>query len=318
MITTALVNGRVLTPSGFDETKAVLIRDGQISAILSDTDLPSDIHRHDLEGGLLAPGFIDTQVNGGGGVLFNDTPTAEGIHDPEKFRLLDDDAIALLGSLKDGVTMVTLAPETTTPEMIARLAAAGVVIAAGHTDATYETIKTAMTAGLTGFTHLFNAMSPLTSREPGTVGAALESQDAWCGLVVDGRHVAPAVLRLALRCRPINRFMLVTDAMPSVGLTDKTFMLQGREIRVQDGVCKAADGTLAGSDLDMAGAVRNAVSLLDLPLEQALAIASSAPADFLGMAHRRGHITPGMEADLVLLDRNLTVRQVWIKGRIDR
>jgi N-acetylglucosamine-6-phosphate deacetylase len=379
MSAVALVNGRVLTPAGVVEGQAVVIRAGRIAAVTGEAELPADAARHDLDGGLLAPGFIDTQVNGGGGVLFNDSPTVEGVaaigaahrrfgttgflptlisddlsvvdqalraveqaiavgvpgvlgvhiegpflsaarkgvHDPARFRRLDDAAIALLSSLKRGVALVTLAPETTTPEMIARLAQAGVIVAAGHTDATYRTVKAALAAGLTGFTHLFNAMSPLTSREPGAVGAALESQDAWCGLIVDGRHVAPAVLRLALRCRPHDRFMLVTDAMPSVGLSDKTFMLQGRQIQVRDGVCVAPDGTLAGSDLDMAQAVRNAVALLDLPLDQALAMAATAPTAFLGLASARGRIAPGLAADLVWLDPGLTVRGTWIEGRFE-
>src|SRR4029077_5642661 len=127
-----------------------------------------------------------------------------------------------------------LAPEMTTPEMIASLARRGVVVSAGHTNATHETIVTALRHGLTGFTHLFNAMSPLASREPGTVGAALDDPDSWCGLIVDGYHVDPVVLRIALRCKRSERFMLVTDAMPSVGSAQDFFMLQGRRITVRD------------------------------------------------------------------------------------
>ncbi|MDB5457474.1 MAG: N-acetylglucosamine-6-phosphate deacetylase, partial [Caulobacter sp.] len=313
---TALVNGRVLTDAGVADGLAVLLGgDGRIDAVVSAAEVPAGTARHDLAGGLLVPGFIDTQVNGGGGVLFNDSPTVEavaaigaahrtfgttgflptlisddlavvdqalraveqaieagvpgvlgahiegpflsakrkGIHDVSKFRVLDDEAFALLTSLKRGKTLVTLAPETTTPAMIRRLSQAGVIVAAGHTNAAYATIRQALDHGLTGFTHLFNAMSPMTSREPGAVGAALESQTAWCGLIVDGRHVDPAVLRIALRTRPRDRFMLVTDAMPSVGLADKTFTLQGRPIHVVNGVCVDEHGTLAGSDLDMAG-----------------------------------------------------------------
>jgi N-acetylglucosamine-6-phosphate deacetylase len=371
-----LVNGRILTPTGIVEGKALAIRDGRIEGVIAPADAPSGARRHDLDGGLLVPGFIDTQVNGGGGVLFNDSPTVEaiaaigaahrpygttgflptlisdnlavvdqamraaeqaieagvpgvlgvhiegpflnvkrkGIHDPSKFRVLDDEAVALLSSLKRGKTLVTLAPETTTPEMIARLVAAGVTVAAGHTNASYATTRRALDAGLTGFTHLFNAMSPLTSREPGVVGAALESTGAWAGVIVDGRHVDPVTLRIALRTRPLDRFMLVTDAMPTVGMVDKSFDLQGRHIRVVDGVCVDDRGTLAGSDLDMAGAVRNAVSMLGLSLEDAVAIASRAPAAFLGLAAERGTIAKGQAADLVLLDDALNVRSTWIDG----
>lgn len=371
-----LVNGRILTPQGIVDGKAVAIRDGRIAGLLDPADIPAGAARHDLDGGLLVPGFIDTQVNGGGGVLFNDSTTVEaiaaigaahrpygttgflptlisddlavvdaamrateqaieagvpgvlgvhiegpflnakrkGIHDASKFRVLDDKAVALLSSLKRGKTLVTLAPETTTPEMVRRLTQAGVIVAAGHTNAAYGTVRKALNAGLTGFTHLFNAMSPLTSREPGVVGAALESQTAWCGIIVDGRHVDPAVLRIALRTRPLDRFMLVTDAMPTVGMADKSFDLQGRHIRVVDGVCVDDHGTLAGSDLDMVGAVRNAVTMLGLSLEDAVAIASAAPAAFLGLASKRGSITPGQAADLVLLDDALNVRRTWIDG----
>ncbi|MDG2528893.1 N-acetylglucosamine-6-phosphate deacetylase [Caulobacter endophyticus] len=374
---TALVNGAVLTPAGVVDGQALLIEGGVIVGLVDRADVPADATTEDLAGGLLVPGLIDTQVNGGGGVLFNDAPTVEtiaaigaahrafgttgflptlisddldvvdaamratesaieagvpgvlgvhiegpflnaqrkGIHDADKFRVLDEAAIRLLSSLKRGKTLVTLAPETTTPDMVRRLAQAGVVVAAGHTNAAYETVKAALAAGLTGFTHLFNAMSPLTSRAPGAVGAALESQEAWCGIIVDGRHVDPATLRIALRTRPLDRFMLVTDAMPTVGMSDKRFDLQGRRITVQDGVCVGPDGTLAGSDLDMIGAVRNAVSMLGLSLEQAVMIASAAPAAFLGLSAERGTIAPGKAADLVLLDEGRNVVRTWIDGQ---
>jgi N-acetylglucosamine-6-phosphate deacetylase len=374
-----LVNGRILTPEGIIDGKAVAIRDGRIAGVNDSADTPPGAARHDLDGGLLVPGFIDTQVNGGGGVLFNDQTTVEaiaaigaahrpygttgflptlisddlavvdaamrateraieagvpgvlgvhiegpflnvkrkGIHDSSKFRILDDEAVALLSSLKRGKTLVTLAPETTTPEMVRRLTAAGVTVAAGHTNAAYGTVRKALDAGLTGFTHLFNAMSPLTSREPGVVGAALESITAWCGIIVDGRHVDPVVLRIALRTRPLNRFMLVTDAMPTVGMIDKSFDLQGRHIRVVDGVCVDDHGTLAGSDLDMIGAVRNAVSMLGLSLEDAVSIASATPAAFLGLEGQRGAIRAGQAADLVLLNEDLQVRRTWIDGVAD-
>lgn len=372
----ALVNGRVLTEAGVVDGKAVLIESGVITGVVDASAVPAGAQAHDLAGGLLVPGYIDTQVNGGGGVLFNDSPTPEaiaaigaahraygttgflptlisddlsvvdqairateqaiaqgvpgvlgvhiegpflnpkrkGIHDEGKFRVIDEEALALLTSLKVGKTLVTLAPERTTPEMIQRLADAGVRVAAGHTNALYKTMRQALDHGLTGFTHLFNAMSPLTSREPGAVGAALESQTAWAGIIVDGRHVDPVTLKIALRARPLDRFMLVTDAMPTVGMTDKRFVLQGREIVVRDGVCVDENGTLAGSDLDMAGAVRNAVAMLGLPLADAVMMASAAPAAFLGLGAQRGRIAQGFAADLCLLDDALNVTATWIDG----
>ena len=239
----------------------------------------------------------------------------KGIHDPSKLRTLDEEGLAVVTALRTGRTLVTLAPERTTTAMLRRLAAAGIVVAAGHTDGSYADIRAALDNGLTGFTHLFNAMSPLTSREPGAVGAALEDLHSWCGLIVDGRHVDPVTMRLALRCRPHNRFMLVTDAMPSVGMTDKRFMLQGQEVRVVDGVCMNADGTLAGADLDMATALRNAVSMLDIPLETAARMASTYPAAFLRLDDEVGRIAPGLRADLVLLDESLHVVETWIAGQ---
>ena len=372
---TAFVNGQVLTARGFEA--ATVVVDGERITTVQSGDTVASGQRIDLQGRYLLPGFIDTQVNGGGGVLFNATPTVEaiatigaahrrfgatgflptlisddlptveqaigavdaaieegvpgvlgihiegpflaesrkGVHDASKFRTLDEAAFRLLTSARRGRTLVTLAPETTTDEMIGRLRAAGVTVAAGHTNATYERMRSALGAGLTGFTHLFNAMSPLTSRAPGAVGAALDDPESWCGVIVDGRHIHPATLGIAFRAKPLNRFMLVTDAMPSVGMTQKSFTLQGRAIHVVDGVCVDEDGTLAGSDLDMMGAVRNAMTLIGLDLQAAVEMASANPAAFLGMQGVRGRIAAGAAADLVVADQGLNVVETWIAGR---
>jgi len=374
---TALVNARVLTDSGFVDGKAVLLHGDRIGAVVDQTEVPAGVVRRDLDGGLLTPGFIDSQVNGGGGALFTEHPSVDtiaaigaahrrygttgflptlisgdldtvadaidatrqalaagvpgllgvhiegpflsaqrkGIHDASKFRTIDEAAFELLTSLKSGVTMVTLAPETTSPQMIQRLAAAGVIVAGGHTNANYATIRAALDHGLKGFTHLFNAMSPLTAREPGAVGAALDDESSWCGLIVDGKHVDPVVLRIALRAKRHDRFMLVTDAMPCVGMEKKSFRLQGRLMTVKDGVCVDENGTLAGSDLDMAGAVRNTVSMLGVDLAEAVRMASQYPAAFLGLERTHGRIAPGYSADLVLMDEDLSVVETWIGGR---
>ena len=372
----ALVNGQVLIGAQF-EPATVVIEGERIVAVERDLDLGATEARVDLAGGFLLPGFLDTQVNGGGGLLFNDAPTVEtiatigaahrrygvtgflptlisddlakvasaiaavdqaieagapgvlgihiegpflserrkGVHDASKFRTLDEAALALLTSSRRGRTLVTLAPETTTPDMIGRLAAAGVTVAAGHTNATYERLMEALGAGVTGFTHLFNAMSPLANREPGAVGAALDHQDSWCGVIIDGRHIHPAALRIAFRAKRHDRFMLVTDAMPSVGMVDKSFTIQGRPIRVVNGVCVDENGTLAGSDLDMASAVRNAVQLTGLELADAAAMASTNPAAFLGLGDELGTIAPGYRANLTLLDGELKATRTWINGR---
>jgi N-acetylglucosamine-6-phosphate deacetylase len=202
----------------------------------------------------------------------------------------------------------------TTPESISKLAGAGILVSAGHSEATYAETTAAIAHGLRGFTHLFNAMSRLESREPGIVGAALYDESTWCGIIVDGHHVDPVVLRLALRCKRRDRFMLVTDAMPAVGSAETSFILQGRTIKVVDGVCRDENGTLAGTALDMAAALRNAVSLLGVDVAEAARMASEYPAEFLGMGHELGRIAPGYRANLVLMDDELRVQRTWIEG----
>ncbi len=159
-------------------------------------------------------------------------------------------------------------------------------------------------------------MARLEPREPGIVGAALYDQNTWCGIIVDGHHVDPVMLKLALRCKRHDRFMLVTDAMPAVGSAAPSFVLQGRTIRVVDGICRDENGTLAGTALDMATAVRNAVSLLGLDIAEAARMASEYPAEFLGLGHELGRIAPGYRANLVLLDDEFQVRKTWIEGAV--
>ncbi|MDE2261766.1 MAG: N-acetylglucosamine-6-phosphate deacetylase [Gammaproteobacteria bacterium] len=373
----ALHNGRVLRGEALVTGQCVLLEGARILDILPENH-PScrSATQVDLRGHMLLPGFIDSQVNGGGGVLFNDSPSVDairqigrahrrfgttgfmptlisadldvvaraiaaarsaieagvpgvlgihiegpflnverkGVHDPAKLRELDTSAVGLLTSLGIGRTLVTLAPEMTKPEIIQKLAAAGIIVSAGHTNATYAQVVAALHHGLTGFTHLFNAMSQLTGRKPGVVGAALEDLDSWCGIIVDGQHTAPVVLRLALRCKPSSRFMLVTDAMPSLGTDASSFKLQGRDITVSGNVCIDEDGRLAGSNIDMASCVRNAVSLLGVSLPEAVRMASLYPAEFLGLSHELGRIAPGYRANLVLADDKLNVLETWIDG----
>ena len=373
----ALRNARLLTPAGFVTGRTLIVAGARIAAIVAaEAAEASAGSTLDLAGKLLLPGFIDTQVNGGGGVLFNDSPTVEGIraigaahrrfgttgflptlisddlavlasaikavdaaiaagvpgvlgihiegpflsearkgvHDASRFLELDHDMVALLSSLKNGTTLMTLAPEVTSPGVMQRLAAAGVVLAAGHTNATIEEIDAARRHGLTGFTHLFNAMSQLSAREPGTVGAALSDADTYCGMIVDGHHVDPRVLKIALRAKRHDRFMLVTDAMPCVGTAERTFQLQGRTIHVEDGVCIDEQGTLAGTALDMGRAVRNAVALLGLPATEAVRMASEYPAEFLRLGSTHGRLAPGYRADFVVADESLNVLETWIGG----
>jgi len=341
----------------------------------------ADCRRETLAGGWLAPGFIDVQVNGGGGVLFNDHPTLDGIaaiaeahlrygstgimptlisddldvvdraiaaadaaieaglpgvlglhiegpflnpekrgiHDAAKFRVLDEEAIARLTQPGRGRRIVTLAPELAPPGAIRRLRQAGVIVCAGHSLATYDQTVAALDEGLSGFTHLFNAMTQLGSRTPGMVGAALEDRRAMFGLIVDGEHVHPAALRIALASRGIEGAMLVTDAMPTVGSNSDRFRLGQREIVAKGSTCRAKDATLAGSNLDMATAFANAVEMLGVSVPEASAMASLNPARFLNLDHKVGALSRGRSADFVHLDPNLGLRAVWQAGRlIDR
>ena len=236
-----------------------------------------------------------------------------GVHDPAMFRPPDATDVALLTASGRGVTLVTLAPECVPAGLIATLAGSGVRVALGHSLASYDETRAAFAEGLTGLTHLFNAMPPLLARAPGPIAAALEEMRAYYGLIVDGEHVAPAMLRLALRGK--GQPMLVTDAMPPVGGTRPGFTLGGKEVMVRGGRCATADGVLAGSALDMASAVRNCVRLLDLPLSEALRLASTAPAGFLGLGGRLGRLAPGYRADIVALEpADVTVLATWVAG----
>jgi N-acetylglucosamine-6-phosphate deacetylase len=375
MTRTAITGAQILSGGRWLEDHALLVEDERISAICSIATLSTDVEIETLNGGWLLPGFIDTQVNGGGGVLFNDQPTVEGIaaiaqahrtfgttallptlisddpdviaraiaatdeaiacgvpgvvgihiegpflnplkhgiHDAAKIRTLDDRAITLLSSLDRGRTLVTLAPECAPPGAIAELTARGVVVAAGHSLATYHDMVRAVAEGLTGVTHLYNAMTQLGSREPGLVGAAMDL-GLTSGLIVDGHHVHPAALRTALKALGKKRVMLVTDAMPTVGTGLDGFSLGSQQIDRQDGALRGADGTLAGSDLDMNQAFRNALSMMQIDMITASQMASTTPAEFLGLSSSHGTIDVGMRADLVLLDSALHATATWIAG----
>lgn len=241
------------------------------------------------------------------------SPKRAGVHAPGLMRVPDDDDFAFLTSPFAGATLVTIAPEILPDGWIAAAVEAGIHIALGHSVATYEQARTALAHGLRGFTHLFNAMPPLAAREPGPIPAALETPGGWYGLIVDGTHVAPAMLRIALR--GLGQPILVTDAMPPVGGTCSEFLLQERPIRVRDGRLMDEQGRLAGSLLDMASAVRNCLSLLDVSLPTALRMASTAPAEAIALGNRLGKLLPGYRADLVAIDpATVEVLGSWVAG----
>jgi N-acetylglucosamine-6-phosphate deacetylase len=236
-----------------------------------------------------------------------------GAHDPAMIRRPTPQDLDLILSGAPPATLVTLAPEEVPAGFISSLARAGIRVSLGHSIATYAETNAALSEGVTGFTHLFNAMRPLGSREPGPIAAALESPHAFFGLIVDGAHVHPAMLRLALR--GLARPMLVTDAMPPVGGRARTFSLDGRQIEARGAACVLQDGTLAGTALDMATAVRNCVRLLGVPLAETLAFATLHPAMFMGLDGEVGRLAPGYRADMVAIDpADVRTLGTWLGG----
>ncbi len=373
MAQTALINAQIFDGTDFHRDRTVVLDRDKIASVTDGPPTTED--QLDLAGDILAPGFIDLQVNGGGGTLFNEDPSAAtiarigaahrrfgttgflptlisadrattsaaiaavqaaidqhtpgvlgihlegpflnpkrcGAHSADIIRTPEPDDIALLCAKRPGKTLVTLAPEVVPGLMLQSLKEAGVIVFAGHTDATRDQIATALGHGLRGFTHLFNAMSQIGPREPGTVGAALEPDEAWCGIIVDGHHVHPGNLRLAVAQKP-GRLFLITDAMATVGTEQKTFRLDGRLIQRTGTKLTLEDGTLAGSCLDMATAVRNAIELIGLPATEALRMASTYPARVLGLDRSHGQIAQEFRADLVRLNRDMEVVGTWIAG----
>lgn len=372
----ALIGARVFDGEALLQGRAVIVDSGRVAAVIPEGEI-GGIERREIAG-LLAPGFVDVQVNGGGGVLFNDqrtvdgiraigaahrrfgttgflptlvsdtpehaseaiaavkqamamrvpgllgihlegpflNPARKGVHDPAMIRPISEaDIRAISEAAKSIPVVLTVAPEQVPATTLARLADAGVILCAGHTEAEYDLVKAACASGVRGFTHLYNAMPPLAARAPGPVGAALETEEAWCSVIADLHHVSAAALRVAFMAKGAERMMLITDAMPTVG-TDATGFDLGRwRITRSGGRLTTAEGTLAGADLDMATAVRNVVDTVGLPIEAALQMASRTPAEFLGRGGDLGRIAPGYRADLVLLDDNLRVTATWIEGR---
>ena len=378
MSATFLTGAALLARGGWLHGHGVLVQGGLIAGVLPQATIVQAAHIGLPPGSLLSPGLVDVQVNGGGGVLFNDAPTAHaaraiaaahrrlgttailptlitdspavmqqaagaaravtaddgiagihfegpflsparpGVHQPTLLRSATEADLALLEALAadvDGTVLLTVAPERVNDATLRRLAKAGVVVSAGHSEASLDRTTEAIAAGLRGFTHVFNAMPAASGRSPGLAAAALLDPDTWCGVIADGLHVHPAMLRLLLAAKPAGRVMLVSDAMSCVGTDAPSFRLQGRTILRRGGALTTPDGTLAGADICLADAVRCCVDLLGLAPAAALTMATEAPAAFLGQQARIGRIAPGCRADLLLLSATLDVLGTWLGGR---
>lgn len=355
---------RLFDGTAIQTDRIVVAEDGVVSTILAGDAAPGCGVEDLPEDAVLAPGFIDIQVNGGGGVMLNDSLSAEGIaticeaHARFGTRFLlptlisasrDDiaraiaaarEAIAqgvpgaigihiegpfinperngahplanmlrpepsdidLLASLgPSGVTLVTLAPEYVPSGFIRALVDSGVKVCAGHSNATAAEMARARAEGLSGVTHLFNAMSQLGSREPGVVGSAMSDDGLSAGIIADGHHVAWPSFQAAFRAIGPERMMLVTDAMATIGSPRDAFELFGETIRVSDGRLVNVEGRLAGAHLDMNTAILNAHRLGGATLAEALAMASTVPAAYLGLSGSHGRIAPGRKAAFSVL-----------------
>jgi N-acetylglucosamine-6-phosphate deacetylase len=376
----AVLADRIFDGHRWHAEAAVMIRDGRVAGLDHWSKVPAEWPQERLPAGtFLAPGFIDLQVNGGGGVLLNEQPTADGMRaiarahrrfgttaclptlisdtrermrtaiaaarsaagrdgilglhlegpfiSPRRPGVHRPDRVAQVsaGDLEDlreaaraGTSLVTLAPECVPAGFVRTLASSGVRVSIGHSVASAGVVLQAVADGATGVTHLFNAMPAMSAREPGIAGAALADERLAAGLIVDGIHVDPVSIRAAFAAKGADRIALVTDAMPTVGAALERFELMGRTITLTNGRLTTEEGTLAGAHLDMASAVRNAVRLAGLPLEQALRAASLTPARFLGLDKERGVLVAGARADLVALTADLTVVATWLDGSAEK
>lgn len=358
---------------------ALLVEGSRVAGVVPGAEVPGDHEKIDLGDGILSPGLIDLQVNGGGGLmlgeiesledlalicrahvglgttallptLITDTPentlrvleiagiaarekvpgfaglhlegphldpSRKGAHDARLIRPMEArdleaylEAARVLPSL-----MITVAPEAVSPDQIRSLTEAGVIVALGHSNATYDAVYASVEAGAACITHLYNAMSPLAHRDPGMVGAALNIGQLHAGLIADGVHVDPAAVEIALRAKKgPGAIFLVTDAMAVAGTGRTEFSLGGRRILRAYGRLTLEDGTLAGADITLPAALRFLQEQVGLSLETALAMATDRPARVLGRAGEIGALTTGARADFIQLARGGEVVSVWLGG----
>ena len=367
---------RLFDGERFRDNHALVVEGGSVRALVAFEDRPRGGDAIDLGGGVLAPGFIDWQINGGGGVLFNAEPTVDaiariahahrregvtgflptvvtdapdvlasaltaarkahvrvpgalgvhvegpfidprrkGVHPPEFIRpMREEDANALI-AMRAGAMVVTLAPASVPLELVARLADGGIVVSLGHSDASAEEAQAVFDAGARAVTHLFNAMSQLSSRAPGVVGAALADRRVICGLIADGEHAHPAACRAAVAAKGARGIALISDAMPPAAGGPDSFDLQGRRMTRVGNKLVDDKGTLAGAAITMRDAVRYAATTLGLPLAEVLTMATLTPARLLGLDGRIGRLAPNFSADLVHLTDALEVAGVWVGGQ---
>ena len=374
----ALTHGRIYTGHEILDDHAIVVANGLIERICPLSELPADIEQRALNGAIISPGFIDVQLNGCGGVQFNDTAEAvtvetleimqkaneksgctsylptlittsdelmkqgiavmrdylsqhpnqalglhlegpwlnivkKGTHNPDYVRKPDSELVDYLCANADVITKVTLAPEMAGPEVISKLSAAGIVVSAGHSNATLKEAKIGFRAGITFATHLYNAMPYITGREPGLVGAIFDEPDVYCGIIADGLHVDYANIRNAKRIKG-DKLCLVTDATAPAGANIEQFIFAGKTIYYRNGLCVDENGTLSGSSLTMIEGVRNLVEHCGIALEEVLRMATLYPARAIGVDKQLGGIAPGMVANLTAFTHDYKIIKTIVNG----
>ncbi|EOC1531303.1 N-acetylglucosamine-6-phosphate deacetylase [Cronobacter turicensis] len=374
----ALTHGRIYTGHDILDDHAIVIADGLIERLCPLAELPAGIEQRDMGGAIIAPGFIDVQLNGCGGVQFNDTAEAvsietleimqkaneksgctsylptlitcsdalmkqgvrvmreylgrhqnqalglhlegpwlnivkKGTHNPDYVRQPDAQLVDFLCENADVITKITLAPERVAPDVIEKLTAAGIVVSAGHSNATLKEAKKGFRAGIRFATHLFNAMPYITGREPGLTGAIFDEPDVWCGIIADGLHVDFANVRLAKKVKG-DKLCLVTDATAPAGANIDEFIFAGKTIYYRNGLCVDENGTLSGSALTMIEGVRNLVEHVNIALDEALRMATLYPARAMGVAHWLGSIEAGKVANLTAFTRDYKIIKTIVNG----
>ncbi|NRF24362.1 N-acetylglucosamine-6-phosphate deacetylase [Vibrio coralliilyticus] len=375
----ALTNCKIYTGNDVLVDHAVVIKDQLIDSVCPVADLPQGLETIDLNGVNVSPGFIDLQLNGCGGVMFNDEITAEtmqvmhkanlksgctsylptlitssdedmrqaiaaardyhaqyqnqslglhlegpylnvmkkGIHSVDYIRPSDDSMINFICENADVITKVTLAPEHNAPEHIQQLKDAGIIVAIGHTNATYAEARKGFESGITFATHLFNAMTPMVGREPGVVGAIYDTPDVYAGVIADGFHVDYANIRIAHKIKG-EKLVLVTDATAPAGADMDYFIFVGKKVYYRDGKCVDENGTLGGSALTMIEAVQNTVEHVGIALDEALRMATLYPAKAIGVEGQLGRVKQGMVANLAIFDRDFKVQATVVNGQYEQ
>ena len=372
----ALIGAQLFSGKEFFDNRALLIDGENIIDVINEHDIPNNFEIQKLNGGILSPGFIDLQVNGGGGKLFNNSPDKEslnaiieahqhfgttsimptvisdslnvlkrctttiseeiennksllgvhiegpffnvkyrGVHQKQYINTINSDYLNLFESLQDFPVMLTLAPECISTKQLKHLKSLGFKILAGHTDASYDQLEEAIKYGLDGFTHLFNAMGQISAREPGVVGSALTFDNTTASIIVDLHHVHPSLIQMAYKQKPQGKLFFVSDSMATIHHGEPSFELYDEVVSESNGRIINSEGKLAGSSITQIDAIKNAYQSCNIPLNEALAMASRYPAEYLGVANYLGSLESGYRADLTHFSLDFQVQNVWVAGK---